>query len=186
MTEPTPAEIEKIFSEAELLYGAAEVEQALDDMAVAISGTISKANPILLCIMTGGIVPTGLLLPRLQFPLQLDYVHASRYAGNTTGGNLDWIRAPSIPLENRTVLILDDILDKGVTLSAIRDACLKLGADKIYSAVLVDKDTPRLGDIQQADFTGLRIPDRYVFGYGMDYRNYLRNIPGIYAVRGEG
>ncbi len=154
MTEPTPAEIEKIFSEAELLYGAAEVEQALDDMAVAISGTISKANPILLCIMTGG--------------------------------NLDWIRAPSIPLENRTVLILDDILDKGVTLSAIRDACLKLGADKIYSAVLVDKDTPRLGDIQQADFTGLRIPDRYVFGYGMDYRNYLRNVPGIYAVRGEG
>ncbi|MDX1519828.1 MAG: hypoxanthine-guanine phosphoribosyltransferase [Gammaproteobacteria bacterium] len=183
MGEPVPAEVARVFSEAELLHSAGQVEQALDDMAADITALLGEANPVLLCIMTGGIVPTGMLLPRLHFPLQLDYAHATRYEGKTSGGRLRWVRAPNLSLENRTVLIVDDILDKGVTLSSIRDECFQLGADKVYTAVLVDKQTPRIGNIDQADFTGLKIPDRYVFGYGMDYKNYLRNSPGIYAVK---
>ncbi|MCG8325768.1 MAG: hypoxanthine-guanine phosphoribosyltransferase [Thiotrichales bacterium] len=183
MTDLTPQEIEQVFAEAELLYSASEVEQALDNMAVEITRALGNTNPILLCIMTGGIVPTGMLLPRLQFPLQLDYAHVTRYQGETSGGELEWARAPRLPLRNRTVLIVDDILDKGVTLSSIHDECEKLGADRVFSAVLVDKQTPRTGHIPTADFTGLHIPDRYVFGYGMDYKNYLRNSSGIYAVK---
>jgi len=183
MTELTPQEIETVFSEAELLFNASEVEQALDEMATAITEKLGQSNPVLLCIMTGGIVPTGMLLPRLQFPLQLDYAHATRYEGKTSGGELQWVRAPNISLRDRTVLIVDDILDKGVTLSSIRDECHRLGALKVYSAVLVEKETPRTGDMPQADFIGVKIPDRYVFGYGMDYKNYLRNSSGIYAVK---
>lgn len=183
MAEVTAAEIEKIYAEADLLYDAAQVEAALGNMAVAITGSLAQSNPILLCIMTGGIVPTGMLLPRLQFPLQLDYAHATRYEGNTSGGVLRWERSPGLRLRDRVVLIVDDILDKGLTLAAIRDECYRLDARKVYTAVLVDKQTSRQGDIRHADFTGLSIPDRYVFGYGMDYQSYLRNSPGIFAVR---
>lgn len=183
MVDPITDEIRQVNAEAELLYNHEQVEQAIDQMAEAITAEIGNLNPVLLCILTGGIVTTGMLLPRLQFPLQLDYAHATRYEGDTAGGQLHWVRAPNISLQDRTVLIIDDILDKGVTLASIENECQKLGARKIYSAVLVDKNTTREGEIDKADFTGLEIPDRYVFGYGMDYKNYLRNGRGIYAVK---
>lgn len=172
-----------VLRNADLLYSKDQVEQSLDNMAEAISDKLADKNPILICIMTGGIVPTGMLLPRLNFPLQLDYVHATRYAGDTVGREITWLRSPHIPLEDRVVLVIDDILDKGITLSCIIDECQKKNAAEIYSAVLVDKTTQRESDIEHADFTGLTVPDRYVFGYGMDYKGYLRNGNGIYAVK---
>ena len=181
---PKTEHIEQVLSEAELLYSRTQVETALDTMAEKISDELSELNPVLLCIMTGGIVPTGMLLPRLSFPLQLDYVHATRYTGETVGRDITWLRSPHIPLDDRVVLVIDDILDKGITLSCIVDECQKKNASKIYSAVLVDKATEREGRIGTADFTGLSVPDRYVFGYGMDYKDYLRNGDGIYAVKG--
>ena len=176
-------EIQKVLEDAELLYSKQQVEESLDIMAAAITEQLADKNPILICIMTGGIVPTGMLLPRLNFPMQLDYVHATRYAGDTVGREITWLRSPHIPLDGRVVLVIDDILDKGITLSCIIEECQKQNAAEIYSAVLVDKTTPRENTINQADFTGLTVPDRYVFGYGMDYKDYLRNGDGIYAVK---
>lgn len=176
-------DIEQVLNEAELLYSKEQVEDALDKMAEEITQKLSETNPLLLCVMTGGIVPTGMLLPRLNFPLQLDYIHATRYQGETSGRNIQWLRSPHIPVKERVVLIIDDILDKGITLSCIIEECKKEGAEKIYSAVLVDKQTTREAEIAEAEFHGLRVPDRYVFGYGMDYKDYLRNGSGIYAVK---
>ncbi len=176
-------DIKKVMAEAELLYSKEQVETALNAMALAINAELADKNPILLCIMTGGIVPTGMLLPRLNFPLQLDYVHATRYTGETTGREISWLRSPHLPLEDRVVLVIDDILDKGITLSCIIDECHKLNASEIYSAVLVDKATSRESNVEKANFTGLSVPNRYVFGYGMDYKDYLRNGDGIYAVK---
>ncbi|MFQ5659212.1 MAG: hypoxanthine-guanine phosphoribosyltransferase [Gammaproteobacteria bacterium] len=175
-------EIEQVLSEAELLYSAAEVEAAFDKMATAITRTLRDKNPLLLCPMLGAVVPTGQLLPRLGFPLQLEYIHATRYRGKTSGGNIHWIRKPQPLIHNRTLLIIDDILDEGITLKSIVDACTGLGAGEIYTAVLVDKQINKPKQFPKADFTGLSIPDRYVFGYGMDYKEYLRNCNGIYAV----
>ena len=180
----TTKNIEKVQEEADLLYNKQQVEHSLDKMAAEMTAKLSACNPVLLCIMTGGIVPTGMLLPRLNFPLQLDYVHATRYAGDTVGREITWLRSPHIDLKDRIVLVIDDILDKGITLSCIIDECKDLQAAEVYSAVLVDKETPRENTIDKADFTGLVVPDRYVFGYGMDYKDYLRNGDGIYAVKG--
>ena len=176
-------EIDKIYHQAELLYSKTEVEDALDNMAEAIHKKLSGTNPVLLCIMTGGIVPTGMLLPRLNFHLQLDYVHATRYQGQTSGSDIKWLRSPHISLENRTVLVVDDILDKGITLSHIIKECYAYKASEVYTAVLIDKETSRESELESADFTGLKVPDRYVFGYGMDYKDYMRNANGIYAVK---
>lgn len=175
----------KVKAEAECLCDAAEVKAAYQRMAQAISAELADTNPLCLCIVTGGIIPTGHLLSQLDFPLQLDYIHATRYRNTTQGTELDWRCYPKTPLGGRHVLLIDDILDEGLTLRAVSDYCLAEGAAKVHTAVLVDKQNARHTDgLAQADFTGLHIPHRYVFGCGLDYKGYWRNADGIYAVKG--
>lgn len=179
----TPEQAWQVFREADLLHDAGAMEAALDAMAVAISGRLADSNPLVLCVLTGAVVVTGKLLPRLQFPLELDYIHATRYGAATRGGTLDWVARPRTPLAGRTVLVVDDILDEGVTLHAIVDDLRgPQGCAAVHTAVLVEKLHERKSGLE-ADFVGVRVPDRYVFGYGMDYKGALRNAPGIYAVR---
>jgi len=175
-------DVQQVLANAELIHEESVVEAALDRMATEINTVLQNHNPLMLTVMTGGLVPAAGLFTRLQFPLQLDYLHATRYEGGTRGSQLQWKCAPSVSLAGRSVLIVDDILDEGLTLAAIVDYCRAEGAAEVYSAVLVEKiHDRRVGGIQ-ADFTGLQVEDRYVFGYGMDYHSYLRNVKGIYAV----
>ncbi|PPD41114.1 MAG: hypoxanthine-guanine phosphoribosyltransferase [Methylobacter sp.] len=173
-------EIKHVQDTAELLHSAQEVEAALDDMASQINTKLADTNPIVLCVMNGGVVIAGKLLPRLDIPLNVDAINASRYQNQTSGGAIEWVLKPQLPLKGRTVLIIDDILDEGITLLAIRQYCLDEGADAVYSAVLIDKQLGREKPIK-ADFVGLEAANRYLFGYGMDYKGYLRNAAGIYA-----
>jgi hypoxanthine phosphoribosyltransferase len=175
------AEIEYVRAQADCLHTPEQVEAALRDMAMAISKRLAQHNPLILSVMIGGLIPTARLLPWFDFPLQVDYVHATRYRNTTSGGELDWVKPPP-DMSGRRVLIIDDILDRGYTLQAIVNACGNAGADEILTAVLADKRVDRHDSLQQADFTGVTVPDRYVFGCGMDYKGYLRNLPGIYAV----
>ncbi|MGH6635858.1 MAG: hypoxanthine-guanine phosphoribosyltransferase [Gammaproteobacteria bacterium] len=178
------AEISRVAQEADLLFDKVQVEAALDTMATAIAEQLADANPLILAVMVGGIVPTGNLLKRLQFPLELDYVHATRYRAHTRGGDLHWIKRPTIPLQDRTVLVVDDVLDEGVTLAAIVDDCQAKGAAQVLTAVLVEKQLQPMASRHRAQFVGLKADNRYLFGFGMDYKAYLRNSDGIFAVRG--
>jgi hypoxanthine phosphoribosyltransferase len=169
-----------VFERADCLYPEQECERALDTMAQRISEALGQSDPLLVCVMTGGVVPFGKLLPRLQFPFQIDYVHASRYANALSGGQLQWVSGPHVDPRGRTVLLVDDILDEGATLAGIEARYWGDGASDVLKAVLVVKDRPRTHDVR-IEFAGVEVPDRYVFGYGMDYKGYLRNAPGIYA-----
>lgn len=181
-----PKEIRQVFAKSKCLYTKSQIEDALDKLATEISYQLSDANPIFLCVVLGGIVPLGNLLPRLDFPLEVDYVHATRYQGKTTGQELEWKVKPWRSMEGRTMIIVDDILDGGITLSSIIDYCIGQKAKEVFTAVLVNKRRGRVPDaVQQADFVGLEVDDHYVFGYGMDYKEYLRNAPGIYVVAPE-
>jgi hypoxanthine phosphoribosyltransferase len=183
MNTMLPENIKAVYQRATCLYRREEVELAIDTMAGEIHQAIANENPVLLCVMIGGLVPMGSLLLRLDFPLELHYVHASRYHGDIKGGNLEWKASPSFDIKDRTVLIVDDILDSGLTLAAIVDYCQQQGATKVLTAVLVDKEHVREpGGLKKADFCGLEVEDRYIFGYGMDYKEYLRNAPGVYVV----
>jgi len=173
-------ELEQVMANAELLHGEQEVEAALDNMAAEINRQLAGSDPLMLCVMNGGIVVAGKLLTRLTMPLNIDAINASRYQNQTTGGEVAWLLKPSTPLAGRNVLIVDDVLDAGITLAAIREYCLEQGAASVYSAVLIDKLLAAPKPIA-ADFVGLEVPDRYLFGYGMDYKGYLRNAAGIYA-----
>lgn len=182
----THESIESVLKNADCLYSTVEVNEALDRMAQAITEKLKDKNPLVLCVMTGAIITTGHLLTRLHFPLEIDYLHATRYAGKTFGGELHWIAKPRKSLANRTLLIVDDVLDGGITLASIVETCYQEKAAAVYTAVLVDKQREREpGVTLDVDFIGLTTENRYLFGFGLDYHDYLRNIPGIYAVKSE-
>ncbi len=184
MTE-TVAEMNQILAEADCLVPESQVHNAIDAMAKAITARLKDSNPLLFCVMNGGLILTGQLLPRLHFPVQAEYLHATRYRQETTGGILEWKLRPEQALQGRTVLIVDDILDEGTTLDAIAEFCQAQGAAEVLTAVLVDKQHDRKARPGlKADFTGLEVEDRFLFGFGMDYKGYWRNAPGIYAVKG--
>jgi hypoxanthine phosphoribosyltransferase len=182
MAEHTMAELQRVLEGAQLLHDAAALHQALDRMAAAITAELADKHPVVLCVLTGGIIPTGHLLTRLTFPLEIDYLHATRYRGATQGERVQWVCRPKTDLQDRTVLVVDDILDEGHTLADILAFCNAAGALQTYSAVLVEKRHERRADAVTADFTGLHVEDRYVFGFGMDYKGHFRNLDGIYAV----
>jgi hypoxanthine phosphoribosyltransferase len=171
--------------EADCLADADAVEQALDRMAGEITARLADTNPLIYTVMNGGLIFAGRLLPRLPFALETAYLHASRYGHALQGTLLDWRVRPTQDLRGRTVLVLDDILDEGHTLAAILDYLKAEGAREVLSAVLVHKVHARKARPgMRADFTGLDIADRFLFGCGMDYKGYWRNAPGIYAVKG--
>ncbi|WP_312255336.1 hypoxanthine-guanine phosphoribosyltransferase [Stutzerimonas nitrititolerans] len=179
------AHIRQIMAEADCLHPEAEVEAAIDAVASQINAQLAERNPVVFCVMNGGLIFAGKLAPKLNFPLELSYLHATRYCNQTSGGELFWKAKPEISFIDRDVLIIDDILDEGHTLGAIIDFCRHAGAAAVHTAVLIDKDHQRKARPDfKADYVGLTCVDRYVFGYGMDYKGYWRNAPGIYAVKG--
>ncbi|MDR2366225.1 MAG: hypoxanthine-guanine phosphoribosyltransferase [Zoogloeaceae bacterium] len=172
-----------LLADAELIHAEAAVQDAVRRVAAAVKAELADENPVLLCVMSGATPFVGHLLPLLDFPLDFDYLHASRYGGNTHGhSRLAWRSGPWIDLEGRVALVVDDILDEGLTLTAICDRLRQMGAKRVLTAVFAEKETGREKPIR-ADFVGLSVPDRFVFGFGMDICGAWRNLPAIYAAR---
>jgi hypoxanthine phosphoribosyltransferase len=172
----------KILQQAEMLYSAEQVQSALHKVAHQINATLADVHPLVLSVMGGAVVFSGQLLPLLDFPLDFDYVHVSRYGDARHGGAMHWKVEPRENVRGRVVLLLDDILDEGHTLAALCERVLALGAEKCYCAVFADKQHDRKKPIR-ADFVGMELPNRFVFGYGMDIEGAWRNLPAIYAVK---
>ncbi len=185
MSSTDLAHIKQVYIESDLLFSEMEVKAAIQQMAAKITEQLSDADPVVFSVMNGGLVIAGQLLPMLNFPLQASYLHATRYRNSTSGHELEWKVPPMVDFKDRPVLIIDDILDEGHTLAAIIDHCRDAGAASVQCAVLVDKlhDRKARPDLK-ADYVGLEVEDRYIFGYGMDYQGYWRNAPGIFAVKG--
>jgi len=179
MSRPKLADV---LENAELIHGRDVLDAAIADMGRRIAATLDGEVPAYLCVMHGGLIFAGALALAIPSDLEFDYVHATRYRGATRGSELHWIRQPQIDLSGRTILLADDILDEGYTLRAIRDYCLERGARRVLIAVLCEKRHARVAPGIVADFIGVEVPDRYVFGYGMDYHEQGRNLPGIYAL----
>ena len=179
---PTREQALEILHSAELLCSAEFVSAAIARVASEITQELEARYPLVLSVMGGAIVFAGQLLPQLRFPLDLDYIHATRYRNTTQGHDLAWKVMPKADVRGRVVLVLDDILDEGRTLEAVRAKLLELGVAQFYSAVLAVKKTGQPQPIQ-ADFAGLTLPNRYVFGCGMDIQGLWRNLPEIYALK---
>ena len=179
----TEEDFEQVLSRAELIYDAEQISKALDDMAIHLNKRLENKNPLVLCVMQGGIVFTGHLVTRLTCMLEMDYIHATRYRNQTQGDQLNWLVHPRFSLKDRTVLILDDILDEGITLHAIVEYCYKQGAKEVITAVFLHKKHDRCKAGVSSDYVALEVEDHYVFGFGMDYKGQLRHMNSVYAIR---
>lgn len=179
---PDNRQARTLLEEAEMIRSADEVQAAVRRVAREINTRLADLHPLVLSVMGGAVVFTGQLLPLLDFPLDFDYLHVSRYGNEKQGGELHWKVAPRENVRGRAVLVVDDILDEGETLHAIRQRVMALGASRFFSAVFADKENGKAKPIR-ADFTGMELPNRFVFGYGMDIHGAWRNLPAIYAVK---
>lgn len=171
----------EILQQAELIYPAAEVDAAVQRLAAEITEAVAESEPLVLCVMSGAAIFAGQLLPCFDFPLEFDYIQATRYRNRLQGDDIHWLVEPKENVHGRTILLLDDILDEGHTLEAVQKKCLDAGAAEILIAVLAEKDTGCIKPVR-ADFVGLTVPNRYVFGCGMDVHGWWRNLPAIYAL----
>jgi hypoxanthine phosphoribosyltransferase len=173
----------KALEEANLLVTSEEVDRAIERIAAGITARFHDRYPMLLCVMNGAVFFCGKLLPLLRFPLHLDYVHASRYGSEIEGQRLVWRAHPPDTVKGREIIVVDDILDVGETLAAIKTRVLELGATACHIAVLTDKKKTGPKPVS-ADFVGIEIEDRFVFGCGLDAYGSWRNLPAIYALKG--
>lgn len=173
-------------AQSDLLFDRAEVEAAIDAMAVPIARDYAGSVPLFLTVMHGGLpfaARLALALGEHGLDLEFDYLHATRYRGETRGGELYWHHRPATPLSGCRVLLVDDIVDEGHTLAQVRDWCRTEGAAEVRIAAMTVKQHDRCVPGLVADYIGLEVPDRYVFGYGMDYHEQGRGLPAIYALR---
>jgi hypoxanthine phosphoribosyltransferase len=176
-------EAQAVLKQADVVCDEATINTAYDNLARQIEADYADKNPLILAVMIGGLQPAAELLKRTRFAFELDYLHATRYRGATSGGGLVWKRKPDAALEGRHVLVIDDILDEGHTLVAIREALLAMKPASLRVAVLATKSHDRRAPAAHAEYIGVTLPDRYVFGCGMDYKEYWRQLPAIYAVK---
>jgi hypoxanthine phosphoribosyltransferase len=181
MTHTTESAL-KLLGDAELVCSAEDARAAVQRVAREIRAALAGELPLVLSVMSGATVFTGQLLPLLDFPLEFAAIEATRYANTTSGREITWRLAPRDDVSGRTVLVVDDVLDEGITLAAIRDRLVEMGARRVLVAVFCEKNLGRAKPLI-ADFCGVVLPDRYLFGFGMDAYGLWRNLPAVYALR---
>ena len=182
MSDFTPQELQAIKDNSDLVFSSSQIKTAVETIGLELEKIIYQKNPVMLCVMNGGLMFTADLMRSIDSDVRLDYLHVARYLDKTVGGSLHWHKEPRLSLQNQIVVIADDIYDEGYTMEELVSYCKKHGAREVITVVLLLKNKPSRHTDLKPDLFGLRVEDRYVFGYGMDYQGHLRNVPDIYAI----
>ena len=175
-------EMQKILSESECIYTESQINKSIAELAKKIEEKIYPLNPLVMPILDGAVMFSAALLKHFSFPFDVDYMHLTRYRGKTVGSSLEWKKKPTAAIENRDVVIVDDIFDEGYTLSEAAHYCKNKNAKSVLTVVLALKEHNRSFNNTLPDYYALKVPDRYVFGFGMDYKNNYRDLTSIYAL----
>ena len=169
--------------DAELLVSEQTIKQSVKKIATEISDSLKDEQPIFVILMNGGLGLYGLLNQYVNIYYEVNYIHPSRYDASINGSELRWLKKPDNSFSNRTLLLIDDVFDKGVTLREAVKECKKSGATKVFTAVLVEKQVTDREKTIDVDFTALKLPDKFLIGAGMDYQGMFRNLKDIYALK---
>ena len=173
--------IKELISESSLIYSNKKISDAISNIADNCNSILSDQEVTILPVMNGALIFSGHLIPKLNFHCEIDYIHASRYLNNEGQQIVNWIYQPNLNLiKDRVVLVVDDILDEGITLNNIKKKLIECGAKKVFIIVLFDKKIDKAKPIK-ADFSGLGVPNAYVYGFGLDFKGIGRNIPHLYV-----
>ena len=175
--------LNELISNSSLIYSNEEINSAIEDLANNCNSKFINQKITVLPVMKGALIFAGQLVSKLNFCCELDYIHASRYSNNEAQSKLDWKYQPNIDLiKDKVILVLDDILDEGITLNNIKKKLLEMGAKEVLIGVLFDKKINKQKPIK-VDFIGLEVPNSYVYGFGLDFKGIGRNIPHLYAYK---
>jgi hypoxanthine phosphoribosyltransferase len=169
----------------EILLTEEQIRQRLDELASEIQREFAERDLTLVSILTGSTMFVADLLRRLPIQLRLDHIGVSSYHGETrSSGELIVTKALKLDVRDRDVLVVDDILDTGLTLVKIREMIEDLQPRSLKFCVFLEKDVPHRENFR-ADYVGFRIPNKFVVGYGLDYRERYRNLPYVGTLRPE-
>jgi hypoxanthine phosphoribosyltransferase len=183
MTMAMAQECESVRNNSDLIYSAEQIKCAINRLAVELEARLAGRAAHVLCVMNGALIFTSDLVRHIDGDLKIDYLQVSSYGDTTTGGEIEWHKTPQYPLQDQVIVIVDDIFDRGSTMHALISHCQSQGADEIITCVMLSKNLPNRSHNFKPDLIGLEVDDRYVFGYGMDYKGHLRHMPDIYALK---
>lgn len=168
-----------------ILYDEATIHRRLDELAARITSDYRERELTIVAILNGSVILMADLLRRIPLPLKLDCLSVASYHGGTKSvGELMFRQVPLPDIAGRHVLILDDILDSGVTLATVREKLEDAGPLSIRTCVLLEKKRTRVRAVEP-DYVGFEIADEFVVGYGLDYMERYRNLPCIGVLRKE-
>jgi len=174
-----------ILSRSQLVYTHEEIVSAIDLLARKLNRQFKNKKALILPVLTGAIPFVGMLLPRLSFTIEVNYFHVSRYQNNVGTNQIKITHQPSPEsVLNQEVLVVDDILDEGITLKLINEQLITMKPKSITNVVLFEKQLDIKKEIS-AHYVGLYVPDAYVFGFGLDFNGAGRNIPDLYSFNEE-
>ena len=163
----------------EILLSEEQIQHRLDELALEIQHEYAGKDLTVVAILTGSVMFIADLLRRLPMQLRLDYIGVSSYHGETRStGEFLITKALKLDVRDRDVLVVDDILDTGLTLVNIRAMIQKLQPRSVKFCTLLEKDVPHQENFQ-ADYVGFHIPNKFVVGYGLDYHERYRNLPCV-------
>ena len=164
------------------LFSARQIQTAVKRLAKEISRDYRGEELVCVCILKGSFMFTSDLIRRIEVPLIVDFIRVSSYgAGTTSKGEITVTMDLETDVSERNVLIVEDIIDSGLTLSWIRDLLIARNARSVRIAALVDKKARRVIDVP-CEYVGFTIQDGFIVGYGIDYAERFRNLKDIFVV----
>ncbi|MCD9026302.1 hypoxanthine phosphoribosyltransferase [Cohnella silvisoli] len=169
----------------EVLYSEEVIQQKVRELGTAISRDYDGRNPLVICVLKGAFIFMADLSKNITIPIELDFMAVSSYGNSTrSSGEVKIIKDLDASVEGRDVLIVEDIIDSGLTLSYLIDVLERRNALSVNVVALFDKPGRRTADLN-ADYTGFIIPDAFVVGYGLDYAERYRNLPYVGVLKPE-
>jgi len=173
--------IKLLDKEFEIMIPASDIKEAIWKIADKLNEDLKDKNPLMVCILNGSFMFSADLLKLIKFPCQISFVKLSSYQGTSSCGHVKELIGINEDLSGRTVLLLEDIVDSGITVKNCICQVKNTGAKEVLVATLLFKPNALKEDIK-LDYIGLEIPNDFIVGYGLDYNGYGRNLPDIYKI----
>lgn len=170
---------------SQILYTAEQIQEKVKELGEQLTQDYAGRHPLVICVLKGAFVFISDLVRHMDIPVELDFMAISSYGASTkSSGVVKIVKDLDVSVEGRDVLIVEDIIDSGLTLSYLIDVLERRNALSVSVVTLFDKPGRRTVDLQP-DYTGFVLPDAFVVGYGLDYAERYRNLPYLGILKEE-
>lgn len=169
----------------EVLYSEEQIQNKIKELGDQLSTDYEGKNPLVICVLKGAFIFMADLVKQIRVPLEIDFMAVSSYGQSTkSSGVVKIIKDLDVPIEGRHILIVEDIIDSGLTLSYLIDVLERRNAKTISVVALFNKPARRTVELEP-EYAGYVLPDEFVVGYGLDYAEKYRNLPFIGILKPE-